>query len=195
MCRIERNISQESTFSHLYREGTDRQASEDNHLFEQDRGDLLLHRVAPIHVEYICDLLLRIHDCDSEYFIWITSKYNEKICILCHGSDLGSMLQSITTQVSDTIDSSALMKAMVFYMAVTVEAFIFCFCGEYLSAKVGTHNWSLQAWFIKSCHDTSISRFTRFSRPLHWWSQIIIAIVFSSWETHKWLKEERDIKI
>ncbi|GAB1863028.1 Odorant receptor [Camponotus japonicus] len=38
-------------------------------------------------------------------------------------------------QVSDTIDGSALMKAIVFYMAVTVEAFIFCFCGEYLSAK------------------------------------------------------------
>ncbi|KAL6254521.1 hypothetical protein P5V15_014574 [Pogonomyrmex californicus] len=40
-----------------------------------------------------------------------------------------------TAQGSDVIDSSALMKAIVFYMAATVEAFIFCFCGEYLSAK------------------------------------------------------------
>ncbi|KAG5318774.1 OR4 protein, partial [Pseudoatta argentina] len=45
---------------------------------------------------------------------------------------LGFMI-SISTQ--DTIDSSSLMKAIVFYMAATVEAFIFCFCGEYLSAK------------------------------------------------------------
>ncbi|KYM97079.1 Putative odorant receptor 13a [Cyphomyrmex costatus] len=42
---------------------------------------------------------------------------------------------SISRQGSDTIDSSSLMKAIVFYMAATVEAFIFCFCGEYLSAK------------------------------------------------------------
>ncbi|KAL0111059.1 hypothetical protein PUN28_012802 [Cardiocondyla obscurior] len=42
-----------------------------------------------------------------------------------------------TMQDSDTIDSAALIKAIVFYMAATVEAFIFCFCGEYLSAKVG----------------------------------------------------------
>ncbi|CAL1674373.1 unnamed protein product [Lasius platythorax] len=50
---------------------------------------------------------------------------------------LGFMIvTSISTmQVSDTIDDSALMKAIVFYMAATVEAFIFCFCGEYLSAK------------------------------------------------------------
>ncbi|XP_014487868.1 PREDICTED: odorant receptor 2a-like, partial [Dinoponera quadriceps] len=27
------------------------------------------------------------------------------------------------------------MKAIVFYTAATVEAFVFCFCGEYLSAK------------------------------------------------------------
>nr|XP_012219955.1 PREDICTED: odorant receptor 22c-like [Linepithema humile] len=40
-----------------------------------------------------------------------------------------------TMEDSDSVDSSALMKAIVFYMAVTVEAFIFCFSGEYLSAK------------------------------------------------------------
>ncbi|XP_011862412.1 PREDICTED: odorant receptor 67c-like [Vollenhovia emeryi] len=49
---------------------------------------------------------------------------------------LGFMIvTSINMQGSDAIDSSALMKAIVFYMAATVEAFIFCFCGEYLSAK------------------------------------------------------------
>ncbi|KAF3054436.1 Odorant receptor 046 [Nylanderia fulva] len=49
---------------------------------------------------------------------------------------LGFMIvTSISTQDSDTVDDSALMKAIVFYMAATVEAFIFCFCGEYLSAK------------------------------------------------------------
>ncbi|XP_018401472.1 PREDICTED: uncharacterized protein LOC108778716 [Cyphomyrmex costatus] len=49
---------------------------------------------------------------------------------------LGFMIvTSISRQGSDTIDSSSLMKAIVFYMAATVEAFIFCFCGEYLSAK------------------------------------------------------------
>ncbi|XP_011694614.1 PREDICTED: odorant receptor 4-like [Wasmannia auropunctata] len=47
-----------------------------------------------------------------------------------------TVISSISTvQGSDTIDSAALIKAVVFYMAATVEAFIFCFCGEYLSAK------------------------------------------------------------
>lgn len=51
------------------------------------------------------------------------------------------MLQSISNvQDSESVDSPVLMKAIMFYMAATVEAFIFCFCGEYLSAKVGTHN-------------------------------------------------------
>lgn len=48
------------------------------------------------------------------------------------------MLQSINAQESDTVDGTALMKAVVFYMAAAVEAFTFCFCGEYLTAKVGT---------------------------------------------------------
>ncbi|KAL0111055.1 hypothetical protein PUN28_012800 [Cardiocondyla obscurior] len=30
---------------------------------------------------------------------------------------------------------SGLIKSLIFYMVVTIEAFIFCFCGEYLSAK------------------------------------------------------------
>ncbi|XP_011862399.1 PREDICTED: odorant receptor 4-like isoform X2 [Vollenhovia emeryi] len=47
-----------------------------------------------------------------------------------------TVITSISTmQDSDTIDSAALIKAIVFYMAAAVEAFIFCFCGEYLSAK------------------------------------------------------------
>ncbi|KYQ60523.1 Putative odorant receptor 13a [Trachymyrmex zeteki] len=40
-----------------------------------------------------------------------------------------------TMKDSDTIDNTALIKAIVFYMAATVEAFTFCFCGEYLTAK------------------------------------------------------------
>lgn len=34
--------------------------------------------------------------------------------------------------------SMILMKTVVFYIAMTLEAFIFCFAGEYLSAKVCT---------------------------------------------------------
>jgi len=59
----------------------------------------------------------------------------------CGNSDLyrDSMLQSINMmQNTDTIDSTGIIKAVVFYMVATVEAFIFCFCGEYLSAKVRT---------------------------------------------------------
>ncbi|XP_070521230.1 odorant receptor 4-like isoform X2 [Cardiocondyla obscurior] len=49
---------------------------------------------------------------------------------------LGFMIvTSINTQDSNTIDSSGLIKSLIFYMVVTIEAFIFCFCGEYLSAK------------------------------------------------------------
>lgn len=84
--------------------------------------------------------------CCLGFMIVTVSKHSPKW--KARGSDwyLRSMLQSIgTKEGSDTVDSSALMKAIVFYMAVTVEAFIFCFSGEYLSAKVGTHNRN--AWF------------------------------------------------
>lgn len=33
-------------------------------------------------------------------------------------------------------NTAALLKSAIFYIAVTLEAFIFCFAGEYLSAKV-----------------------------------------------------------
>lgn len=33
-----------------------------------------------------------------------------------------------------------LLKSAIFYVAVTLEAFIFCFAGEYLSDKVCVHN-------------------------------------------------------
>ncbi|XP_011065191.1 PREDICTED: odorant receptor 24a-like [Acromyrmex echinatior] len=46
-----------------------------------------------------------------------------------------TVITSINTQDSDTVDGTALMKAVVFYMAAAVEAFTFCFCGEYLTAK------------------------------------------------------------
>ncbi|XP_071568942.1 odorant receptor 4-like [Temnothorax nylanderi] len=47
-----------------------------------------------------------------------------------------TVITSINTmQDSDTIDSAALIKAIVFYVAAAVEAFTFCYCGEYLSAK------------------------------------------------------------
>lgn len=32
-----------------------------------------------------------------------------------------------------------LTKSILFYVAITLEAFVFCFAGEYLSAKVNTH--------------------------------------------------------
>lgn len=54
---------------------------------------------------------------------------------------------------SDTIDNTALIKAIVFYMAATVEAFTFCFCGEYLTAKVGT----IEIFLLDSlCGDVSL---------------------------------------
>ncbi len=31
------------------------------------------------------------------------------------------------------------MKSILFYVAMNLEAFIYCFCGEYLSAKVSTY--------------------------------------------------------
>jgi len=63
------------------------------------------------------------------------------------------MLQSIDTQNSDTVDGTALMKAIVFYIAAAVEAFIFCFYGEYLTAKVGT----IEIFLLDSlCRDISL---------------------------------------
>ncbi|XP_011694616.1 PREDICTED: odorant receptor 4-like [Wasmannia auropunctata] len=85
---------------------------------------LILHTSGQIDI--LCDAL---RDISSE-------KKNQRFAVSIMKELIGFMIvTSINTQDSDTIDSSALMKAIVFYMAATVEAFIFCFCGEYLSAK------------------------------------------------------------
>ncbi|XP_014467802.1 PREDICTED: odorant receptor coreceptor-like [Dinoponera quadriceps] len=50
---------------------------------------------------------------------------------------LGYMVVTTISNAQDakSIDSQTLLKAVMFYMAAMVEAFIFCFCGEYLTAK------------------------------------------------------------
>jgi len=40
-----------------------------------------------------------------------------------------------------------LVKTLFFYIAITLEAFIFCFAGEYLSNKVSTRNQSVFLFF------------------------------------------------
>jgi len=43
----------------------------------------------------------------------------------------------ITLQsIGDTQGSTMLIKSLFFYVVITLEAFIFCYAGEYLSAKV-----------------------------------------------------------
>lgn len=41
-----------------------------------------------------------------------------------------------------------LVKTVFFYIAITLEAFIFCFAGEYLSNKVSISNHLLEAFLI-----------------------------------------------
>ncbi|KAM0736512.1 Odorant receptor 2a [Formica fusca] len=86
---------------------------------------LILH--ASGQIDILCDALREISP----------EKNNRQLAVSITKELIGYMIvTSISTiQVSDTIDGSALMKAIVFYMAAMVEAFIFCFCGEYLSAK------------------------------------------------------------
>lgn len=43
-------------------------------------------------------------------------------------------LQAISTNQG----SSMLLKSLLFYVVINLEAFIFCFAGEYLSMKVST---------------------------------------------------------
>jgi len=40
-----------------------------------------------------------------------------------------------------------LLKSVIFYIAITLEAFIFCFAGEYLSAKVRTLSYIPRHFF------------------------------------------------
>lgn len=42
------------------------------------------------------------------------------------------ILQSIGTEEGSTM----ITKSLIFYVAITLEAFVFCYAGEYLSAKV-----------------------------------------------------------
>ncbi|EFN82521.1 Odorant receptor 2a, partial [Harpegnathos saltator] len=37
--------------------------------------------------------------------------------------------------IGDTKNSKMLIKSLFFYIVITLEAFIFCYAGEYLSAK------------------------------------------------------------
>ncbi|XP_012063166.1 PREDICTED: odorant receptor 45b-like [Atta cephalotes] len=84
---------------------------------------LILHTSGQI--EILCDTLRNI-----------SSKMNNQQLIFCMKEAIGfTVITSINAQDSDTIDGTALMKAIVFYMAAAVEAFTFCFCGEYLTAK------------------------------------------------------------
>ncbi|XP_067206876.1 odorant receptor 10-like [Linepithema humile] len=41
----------------------------------------------------------------------------------------------IVTSIGDTEGSTMLIKSLFFYIVITLEAFIFCYAGEYLSAK------------------------------------------------------------
>ncbi|XP_014483813.1 PREDICTED: odorant receptor 4-like [Dinoponera quadriceps] len=41
----------------------------------------------------------------------------------------------IVTSIGDTEGSTMLIKSLFFYLVITLEAFIFCYAGEYLSAK------------------------------------------------------------
>ncbi|XP_025163762.1 odorant receptor 4-like [Harpegnathos saltator] len=41
----------------------------------------------------------------------------------------------IVTSIGDTQNSTMLIKSLFFYIVITLEAFIFCYAGEYLSAK------------------------------------------------------------
>jgi len=50
------------------------------------------------------------------------------------------MLQSIGTQEGATV----ITKSLIFYVAITLEAFVFCYAGEYLSAKVSVSGRSVE---------------------------------------------------
>lgn len=54
------------------------------------------------------------------------------------------LLQSIGTEEGATV----ITKSLIFYVAITLEAFVFCYAGEYLSAKVSAwqRNGSV-VWF------------------------------------------------
>lgn len=45
---------------------------------------------------------------------------------------------SILQTIGSKQGAVALTKTILFYVAITLEAFVFCFAGEYLSAKVIT---------------------------------------------------------
>jgi len=137
----------QSTFYYFYHKGIDRQASEDHCLFGPNRKNFLLHSANPILVKLLSNLLFRVYDCNSKHTIVLQNWRESTLRVITIYIVIRFMLQSISTQDSDTIDSSSLMKAIVFYMAATVEAFIFCFCGEYLSAKVGMHKRDSHIWF------------------------------------------------
>ncbi|XP_019699272.1 odorant receptor 4-like isoform X1 [Harpegnathos saltator] len=66
-------------------------------------------------------------------YIALMQFMSSTLVICCLGYMVVTSISNV--QDSESVDSPALMKAIIFCMAATVEAFIFCFCGEYLSAK------------------------------------------------------------
>jgi len=59
-----------------------------------------------------------------------------------------------------------ILKSFFFYIAVTLEAFIFCFTGEYLSAKVCTIFYLIRAIFYFILRDCWQSIFKLFASSL-----------------------------
>ena len=59
-----------------------------------------------------------------------------KCLLIAHLSDCFLNLQSMGTDEGIRM----LVKTSFFYIAITLEAFIFCFAGEYLSNKVSIQN-------------------------------------------------------
>lgn len=71
-----------------------------------------------------------IRDRDSESRLRIF-RINETICMHTPGSN-DLIFQTIQTHQGYAL----LLKSLFFYIAITLEAFIFCFAGEHLSNKV-----------------------------------------------------------
>lgn len=122
---IQRNYSKErrTRCSTKHYENTDCEASEDHCILQEHRGSLLKYRADTICIEYFGYLLSGISHRDCEY---------NKV------TQLPRKIQSIRKLQSIGVPGGSVMliKSVFFYIVMSLEAFIYCFVGEYLSTKV-----------------------------------------------------------
>ncbi|KMQ97902.1 odorant receptor 13a [Lasius niger] len=97
-------------------------------------------------------------ECRTLMFLMLRS---QKRLTITAGKITDLSLEGFTTTINTTKDISTLIKSVNYYIAITLEAFIFCYAGEFLSSKsksIGDAVYEM-LWYNMPSNDSRILLF------------------------------------